>query len=127
VFQELAWIAENGDTQRQREAAEGALKNMLARGYTPVAMLPVDRGIAAEVALKLRIREVIPHEEENDSLIVVEAAMKGCSILLSSDDHLAGSHENSGLWKILEDSDVENPKIVVARPRDIVKKFMPKR
>lgn len=127
VFQELAWLSENGHSHPVRELANGALKNMLARRYTPLVLSPLDRGIACEVALKLRMRGIVPDEEENDSLAVAEAAMKGCGILLSSDNHLVDINKNSDFWAVLEECDTEETKLLVARPREIVRKFMHKR
>ena len=120
VFQELAWLSQNAESQEDRATASGALTKMLARRYTPLTMLPVERGIAAQIALKLRMSETIPHEEENDSLIVAESSLKGCSILLSSDEHLIEAHRDGCLWKILKECDTESPKLIIARPRDIV-------
>ncbi len=127
VFQELAWLTENGDSPEVRAAAVGALTKMLARRYAPLAMLPVERGIAAEIALKLRMSQVIPYDEENDSLVAAEAALKGCAILLSSDCHLLDAHDNAGLWNVLQDCHAKNQRLVIARPRDIVRKYIRKR
>lgn len=68
--------------------------------------------------------ELIPHDEENDSLVVAEAAMKGCSILLSSDNDLDMGGKSEGLWKILESSHTASSQLIVASPREIVRKFV---
>lgn len=123
VLQELAWLAENAEAPAA-ELATGALMHLLDRGYTPLAMSPIERGIAGEISLKLRIKEIIPHEEENDAALLAEAAMKGCEILLTSDKHLLDANEDiHKLWGILEASDTQTHQIVIARPRDLVRKF----
>lgn len=124
VIQELAWLSANGATEQRRTLAEGALMQLLSRGYTPLAMSAVERGIAGEIGLKLRMKHIIPHEEENDATLLAEAALKGCEILLTSDQHLLEANEDvSKLWGILKDADAQAHQIVIARPRDIVRRF----
>lgn len=123
ALQELAWLTENA-APTASELAKGALIHLLDRGYTPLAMSPVERGIADEISLKFRLKEIIPYEEENDATLIAEAALKGCDILLTSDNHLLDANEDiKKLWRILKSADTQTHQIVIARPRDLVRKF----
>jgi predicted nucleic acid-binding protein len=122
ALQELAYLSRNGISEEVRAAANGSLRKMLARGYTPLPTLPIERETVAQIALKLRVSRIIPCEEKNDSLVVAEAAMKGCSILLSSDAHLQDAHYNARLWKVLQNSQAKNQRLVIARPSEIARK-----
>jgi len=128
VTQEIAWLSENGDSEHRRSLATGALMQLLRRGYTPLAMSPVERGIASEISLKLRMKSILPHEEENDATFLAEAALKGCDMLLTSDQHILESNQDTPkLWRVLEESHVQNHQILIARPRDIVRLYSLKR
>jgi hypothetical protein len=59
-------------------------------------------------------------EEVNDSLVLAESALLGCSMLLSSDEHLRGI-DFERLTLELQAFDVAAP--MVATPREIVRKF----
>lgn len=124
VAQELIWLSENGTSRQRRDLATGALMQLLTRGYTPLVLSPVERGIASIISLKLRMQNIIPHNEENDATIVAEAALKGCDMLLTSDQHLLDANQDAQkLWRILEEADVQNHQIILARPREIVRSF----
>ena len=128
VFQELAWIYEHGATPLKSKLAKGALTNLLARGYTPMNLSPLERGILTEIGLKIRMKELVPHEEIGDSMVIAEAAWKGCEILLTSDGHILDANENiEALWKILKDSDTEKHQIILSRPRTLVRTYRLKR
>jgi predicted nucleic acid-binding protein len=128
VFQELAWIFEQGDTPLKRKLAEGTLTKLLERGYTPMNFSPLERGILAEISLKIRMKELVPHEEVGDSMVIAEAAWKSCEILLTSDAHILNANKDIGtLWKILKDSDAEKYQIVLSKPRTLVRKYRLKR
>ena len=62
----------------------------------------------------------MPAEELNDSLIIAEAALLGCRMLVSSDAHLRGVDFQT-LTRLLKDRHVAAP--VIATPREIVRKF----
>lgn len=44
--------------------------------------------IARSIADKLLEQGIIPPAERNDALILAEAAVPGCQVLISSDNHL---------------------------------------
>ena len=50
--------------------------------------------------------------------------MIGATILLSSDRHMLDAQDTGQLQKILSDCSVEGDSLVIARPREIVHKFM---
>ena len=66
---------------------------------------------------------MIPGEEVNDSLVLTESALLGCSMLLTSDEHLRGI-DFERLTMELHAFDVTAP--VIATPREIVRKFFPR-
>ena len=72
------------------------------------------------MALELRSRDLLPQPEVHDSLILAEAALVGCALFLSSDEHLRGiDHER--LTLLLNRFGLVAP--VIASPREIVYKF----
>jgi hypothetical protein len=73
-----------------------------------------------EVAGEFRSRGLLPMEEVHDALILAEAAMLSCGLLLSSDEHLCTvDHEH--LTLVLNPFELVPP--VIASPREIVRKF----
>ena len=79
VLQELAFLLQNGETDRQRNAARAALVNLPAWKLEPLNLIPVGHGIVERIA------------ERNDSFVIAEAALIECGILLSTDAHLRGA------------------------------------
>ena len=53
-------------------------------------LIAVRHGIAERIAERIREQGLIPVEEVNDSLVLAESALLGCSMLLTSDEHLRG-------------------------------------
>lgn len=121
VLQELAFWADNGPTESDRDYALKALTSMRHWGYDPVNLIPVGHGVVEQIALKLRMQNVIPQEEQNDSFIVAESALLGCAMLLSSDSHMLDAQENGKLNKILKECDVHL--LTIASPSTIVSQF----
>ena len=77
-------------------------------------------GIAERIGSHLRETGLLPEEEVHDALILAEAALLDCSLLLTSDEHLRGV-DFERLSFELQRFDVTVP--VVATPREIVRKF----
>src|SRR5271166_2367023 len=94
VLEELAYQADNGPTKGDKDAALKALTSMRNWEYDPVNLIPVGHGAVEQIALKLRMKNIIPQEEQNDSFIIAESALLDCSMLLSSDNHLLDAQEN---------------------------------
>ena len=76
--------------------------------------------MVSRIAERLREQRLLPAEEVNDSLFVAEAAVLGCSLLLTSDEHLRGI-DFERLSFELNTFEVTAP--VIATPREIVRKF----
>jgi len=97
-----------------------ALQGLTGWGFEPVSFLPVEHGITEQIARKLRSAGLLPESEINDSFILAEAALLGCSLLVSSDAHFT-SLDFQLLSLELKASDVSVP--VIASPRDLIHKF----
>lgn len=93
VLGELGEQEENG-SKDERKAAGVVIDSLRAWGYSPVNLIPAGHGIVEQIGFQLRVHGIIPDEEENDALIAAEAALLGCSILLSSDHHLLEANEH---------------------------------
>jgi hypothetical protein len=76
--------------------------------------------MAERIASRVRERDLVPGEEINDSLVLAESALLGCSVLLTSDEHLRGI-DFERLTLELQAFDVAAP--VIATPAEIVRKF----
>ena len=63
---------------------------------------------------------LLPETEVNDGLILAEAALLGCTLLLTSDEHLRGV-DLTRLTFELQACNAGVP--VIATPREIVRKF----
>jgi predicted nucleic acid-binding protein len=86
----------------------------------PVNLVPVGHGIVEINAWKLREKRVIDENEINDSLILAEAGLLECSVLLSNDSHLT-SIDPKLLHEVMRDFDGSVP--IIQSPRNILKKF----
>jgi len=120
VIEETVLKAERGETVLGRRLARKVLSHLLEWRIRPLSFIPVGRGIAAEIASKIRRAGLIPDEELNDSLIVAEAAPVGATLLLSSDAHLK-EPDYARLRIVLEAADVTPP--LIASPFKIVRRF----
>lgn len=121
VLHELAWAVDNDDDQEIRDAASRALQSLHEWGYEPLNVVPVGNGIVEQISLKLRMKGIIPEEEQNDASVVAEAALIGAQMLLSSDQHLIGAQENEAFGQTLKDFDV-GP-LTIARPSTITRMY----
>ncbi len=113
--------AVNGETEKKRKVAQAVLSRLRGEWkFEPVNLVPVGHGIVERIAETLRERDLLPVAERNDSLILAEAALLGCGVLLTSDEHLRGIDFQS-LSLLMQSFDVAAP--VIATPREIVRKF----
>ena len=119
VLHELA-LALSDDDAPMRKAALRALAELRAWGFEPLNLVPVGHGIVERIADEIRRKDLLPTEEMNDSLIIAEAALLQCGMLLSSDAHLRGV-DFERLTLLLQGFDMAAP--VIATPREIVRKF----
>jgi len=120
VFQELVYLAENSDSQAGRDQAARALRGLVGWGLDLVNLVPVGHGIVERIADRFQESQLLPVEEYNDGLILAEAALLGCAILLTGDAHLRGLDFQRASLE-LKAFDVEMP--VIATPREIAGKF----
>jgi len=121
TLQELAQGASNPAHPKRQAMAIRAMKSLLHPwNIRPMNLVPAGHGIVERIGERLLERGLIPPEERHDAFILAEAALLGCSILLSSDQHLrAVDYELASLE--LKAADVDMP--LVATPREIVRKF----
>lgn len=124
VLEELDHIATHGDSAADRRLATTALQKLAREWkFRPLDFIPVGHGIAETIAAKLRQRGVIPAAEINDSLILAEAALANCAILLTSDHHLAEA-DPAALTLALKECDVAT--VLVQTPASLIRRFSPK-
>jgi predicted nucleic acid-binding protein len=121
AFQELVFLSESADSESERDQASRALREMGEWGLEAVNLVPVGHGIVERVADRLHECGLLPVEEYNDGLILAEAALLACAILLTSDWHLRGLDFRRTALE-LKGFDLEMP--VIATPREIVAKFL---
>jgi predicted nucleic acid-binding protein len=128
VFQELVFLAEESDMEEEEEEEEEeerarasrALRELSSWRLDLVNLIPVGHGIVERIAQRLVWANLLPAEECNDALILAEAALLECAVLLTGDEHLRGMDFQKAALE-LKGFDVEMP--VVATPREIVAKF----
>ena len=120
AFQELVFLADEGECAADRDQAKRALRGLAGWGLELVNLVPVGHGIVERIADKLQEAGLLPAEEYNDGLILAEAALLDCAILLTGDAHLRGLDFQRASLE-LKAFDVEMP--VIATPREIVAKF----
>lgn len=119
--QELAFITRHGETPKKRAAAARFFALHQSWEVRIISHVVLGDDIVDEVAVRLRTAGLIDESEVNDSLILVEAASLGASILLTSDEHLRGL-DFSRLKFELDRYHLNAP--VIATPAEIVKKFL---
>ncbi len=117
---ELGHAADFGETPQKQTAARRFLRLHRAWQFQLIPFVPAGQAHAARVAERLRERRLISDEEANDSLVLVEAALLGCRMLLTADEHLRGI-DFERLPFELQMYDLAPP--VIATPREIVRKF----
>lgn len=120
VFQELVFLADCSAATSERDQAQRALRGLAGWEIDLVNLVPVGHGIVERIATRLQETRLLPAEEYNDALILAEAALLDCAILLSGDAHLRGLDFQRASLE-LKAFDVELP--VIATPREIVRKF----
>jgi hypothetical protein len=104
----------------RRALGRRALRQLKGWHFDLLEIVPVGHGIVESIAQRLLTADLLPAEEVHDSLILAEAALLGCAVLLTSDAHLRGLDYARLTWE-LNACDVAVP--VIATPREIVRKF----
>ncbi len=117
---ELGYAADSGETAAKRNAARKFLQHHRAWGFRLVHFVPAGQTQVSRLAERLLEAELLPAEEVNDSILLAESSLLGCSMLLTSDEHLRGV-DFERLTLELQAFDATAP--VIATPREIVRKF----
>jgi predicted nucleic acid-binding protein len=125
VLQELGWLSENAEDLERQGAAQTALGNFTTKWkFIPIDFIPVGHAIIEQTASRIRTEGLLPQEEIQDSLIIAEAALAECTILLSSDAHICDI-DQTRLSLVLDKCDIN--KVLVTSPAKIVKTFFQRR
>lgn len=121
VLDEVAFLCDSGESARVRQSAARALNLLREQDrFRPILELACPQALVEEVAREIRSRHLLPSSEVHDSLILAEAALLDCGLLLTSDEHLRGiDHEH--LTLVLNPFELAPP--VIASPREVVRKF----
>jgi predicted nucleic acid-binding protein len=120
VREELAEEALNSDSLELRERAIEAFACAWAWKIRMADLVGDQSELATRIGRRLRGLGLLPEEEINDGIIAAEAALLGCSILLTSDEHLRGMDFTQLAFE-LQRSGAAVP--VMATPREVVRKF----
>lgn len=121
VVRELAYLADFAEEAGVRDAAASFLRRHREWGCQLVPDVVLGDDFVERVARQIRTARLLPLAEVNDSVIIVEAAILGASLLLTSDEHLRGV-DLPQLQFLLDGFDLSAP--VIATPAEIVKNFL---
>ena len=118
VLQELMDIDQQEDADPfVKQNAECALLNLATWGILDASLTPTDNGIAKIIAGKFVEKGVLPDEQENDGLVVAEAALHECKMLVTDRKTLLNA-PLEGIKFMLIESDVSA--LLVVSPDQIV-------
>jgi len=121
VVQELTEIAFSNTHDASKFAYE-ALANMREWSIYPIDLKAVGHGIAETDAQKLISLKLLPEEELNDGLILIETALARIPFLVTSDRHLL-EIDKPKLIRVLGDLDLSAVQIV--HPRALLRAIAP--
>ncbi|MDR1279614.1 MAG: type II toxin-antitoxin system VapC family toxin [Opitutaceae bacterium] len=124
VQEELQHLSESAAPATRKQAGDALDSLLHVWGFQPVDYLPVGHGIVECVADRIREQGLLPVTERRDSFLLVEAALAGAAMLLTSDEHLLLAPAGR-LQLLLREHDVASP--VIVDPVKIVRDFFPKR
>jgi predicted nucleic acid-binding protein len=120
VSEELAWLADHAEEVTERQAAHEFLRRHRTWGFQLLHTVPLGDLYVAKIAGRLLQAALLPAAEANDAQILAESAAIGCSMLLTSDEHLRAIDFQLLAFE-LAPFEVSAP--VIATPREIVRKF----
>ena len=107
-----------------RDSVKKVLRELRSRWrFQPVDFTAVQDAIADNAMRRLRDSGLIPYEERNDAMIVAEAAVMNCFLLVSRDSHLTDLDQDR-LKFLFGQLDLPTP--FIATPETLLKKFYPK-
>jgi predicted nucleic acid-binding protein len=116
VVQELVAIASSSKPAAKHAAI--ALTNVRRWEILPYDLLAVGHGITEVNARKLMDSGLLPDEEFNDGLIVIETALACIPSLVSSDNHLLKINQAQLTQKLDE---FHLPPVNIFHPRDLLR------
>jgi hypothetical protein len=117
VLQELADTELNDSDPFNQANAKEAQLQIPMWGFLSIPFDPVENGIAKVIAGKLVEKGVLPDENENDGLVVAEAAYQRCNLFVTFRSTLLDADGEALKFMLLE-SDVTD--LFIAAPDDIV-------
>jgi hypothetical protein len=117
VLQELADLEREDSDEFVRQNAENAQLLLSTWGILPAPLNSIDNGITKIIASRLVEKKVLPDDHENDGLVVVEAAMHQCKILITYREALLNAPA-AGIRFMLIENDVSD--LFIASPEDVV-------
>jgi hypothetical protein len=117
VLQELMDAEQNDLDPFVKQNAESALMNLTTWGVLDTALSPTDNGVAKIIAGKFVEKGVLPDEHENDGLVVAEAALHDCKMLITYRETLLNA-PLEGIKFMLIESDV--PALFIVSPDNII-------
>lgn len=121
VLGELNFKAKFDSDNGLRKLAEKALSGIRSKyKITPEPLDGIQKAIAKEAAAKLLHSSLLPFSEQNDALIVAEAAILDCVLLVSNDSHLL-EIDARRLALLFREMDLPAP--IIVSPRDLMEKF----
>jgi hypothetical protein len=83
VLQELADIEQNDSDPFNRGNAMQVETNISVWGFLSIPLSPAENGIAKIIASRIVEKGLLPDENEDDGLVVAEAAIQGCSLIIT--------------------------------------------
>ena len=121
VVQELTYIAFHGDPPVCKFAFE-ALANMRQWDIFPYDLKSVGHGITELDAKSLISKGLLPDDEFNDGLIIIETALACIPSLVTSDNHLLAINQ-AQLIRALGEFDL--PPVTIFHPKDLLRALKP--
>jgi predicted nucleic acid-binding protein len=123
VLGELAHQMQEAPDSMMRDAARSALRQLRAHwNFHATEFNAVQKALSTNAAQKLRASALIPYEERNDALILSEAAVLECILLVSRDSHLL-EIDFQRLTLLFRQLDLVPP--VIASPEILLRNFDP--
>lgn len=83
VLQELADIEQNDPDPFNRGNANTVATSISTWGFLSFPLEPADNGIAKIIASRIVEKELLPDKDEDDGLVIAEAAMQNCNMLVT--------------------------------------------
>jgi predicted nucleic acid-binding protein len=123
AMNELGHKAIDFDDEALCALAIRALRELRTRWHLQPAELRSDQeALVQQAAGLIRDREILPAAERNDALILAEASVLQCALLVSEDSHLLDV-DHAKLERTFADLDLSPPLIV--SPGSLLKEFAP--